>query len=217
MEKRYVKERSSLVGGGLTLLKENLTVGSGGNLSVRAGDQMLITPSGIAYEALTPEDMILMEYEGQYDPSGLKPSSEWAMHGMLYREREDCQAVVHTHSTYATLLACLGEPLLPIHYLVATAGVPVVPVAPYRLFGSEDLAQVAHETMGEGKAVLLEHHGLLCYGKSLDDALNIAREVEFCAKLYVKAKMISREVPILDEASMKAVMERFKTYGQKGR
>ncbi|NLY09729.1 MAG: fuculose phosphate aldolase [Tissierellia bacterium] len=201
---------------GNNMIKEGLTTASGGNISVRVpGDNsMYITPSGMDYSTLTADNIVKTSFDGNYDLEGNKPSSEWSMHSILYENRENCNAVVHTHSPYLTTLACLGKALPAIHYLVASSGLEEVPIAPYRPFGTIELAEAAHNFMGEGKAVILEHHGLICYSDSLGKAMDIARELEFCAKVYINALQVKEDVPILSHEEMLDVLARFQNYGQ---
>ena len=126
---------------------------------------------------------------------------------------EEINAVVHTHSTYSTILSCMNRSLPPVHYLIAFAG-ENVRCAEYALFGTKELAYNALKSMSERKAVFLANHGLLTVGNDIYDAFNVAEMVEFCSEIYFKTKCIG-EPTILNKNQMKEVLIRFKTYGQK--
>ena len=130
-----------------------------------------------------------------------------------YRQRPDCYAVVHTHSDYCATLACMMEPLPPVHYLIGYAGGEVA-CTPYALFGSEELARSAAPYLKERNAVLLGHHGLLCVGPDIAMAFATAEETEFVAGIYYRMKALGRS-DTLSEQDMEIAMKRFTTYGQR--
>lgn len=209
-----LSERQELIEYGKKLVKSGLTKGTGGNLSIfnRKEGLMAITPSGIDYFEIRPEDIVILDLEGNIVDGNRKPSSELEMHRIFYKNRDDIDAIIHTHSTYATILACLNIPLPAVHYLVALAGLDVR-CAKYASFGTKELAENAFEAMKDRYAVLLANHGLLAGAKDLPNAFNIIEEIEYCAEIYVKAKSIGEPV-ILAEEEMKLMLEKFKTYGQ---
>ncbi|MBP8965459.1 MAG: class II aldolase/adducin family protein, partial [Flexilinea sp.] len=141
------------------------------------------------------------------------PSSEVDMHRILYKYREDLNAVIHTHSTFAAALSCLNITLPPVHYLVAYAGVDVR-CAKYATYGTVALAKNAFEAMKDRKACLLANHGLLAGGTDLANAFNITEEIEFCCELYYRAKSIGEPV-ILSKEEMVRMVDRFKNYGKR--
>jgi len=213
---RLEEKRKELIVYGQKLVKDNLTKGTGGNLSVCHREQgiMAITPSGIDYFDIKPEQIVLMEVEsGRIVEGDAIPSSESDMHRILYKYREDLNAVIHTHTTYATTLACLNIHLPAVHYLVALAG-PDVRCADYATYGTVELAKNAFEAMKDRKACLLANHGLLAGGPDLATAFTITEEIEFCCELYYRAKSIGEPV-ILSESEMTMMMERFKNYGKR--
>ena len=156
------KAREELVKYGKKLVTANLTKGTGGNLSVfdRANGHVAITPSGIDFFEIQPEDIVIIDLDGKIVEGDRTPSSEWEMHLMPYRTRADIDAVIHAHTMYATVLACLREELPPTHYMIAVAG-PTVRVAKYATYGTHELAINASEAMVDRKAVLLANHGIL--------------------------------------------------------
>lgn len=210
------KERNAIVAFGKKLLTSGLTAGTGGNLSVvnRKKNLIAVTPSGVDYLEMSPEDVVLVGMDGgPIETSKCKPSSELLFHQALYRRRQDIQAVVHTHSVYATTLASLGWEIPPFHYLVAYSG-KKVPLASYATFGSEQLARNVAEAIGDNNAVLMESHGVVTVGATLAKAFEAAEIIEYVARVYYLAKNLG-EPAILSDEEMKKVIEKFKGYGRK--
>jgi len=209
------EERQAVVDHGMRMVRAGLTTGTGGNLSCsdRVRGLMAISPSGVPYDALNPRDVVVVNLDGNLVEGDLKPSSEIGFHLALYRQRADIGGIVHTHSVYATTLACLHREIPPIHYLIGFAG-PKVPVAPYGTFGTDALAHNVRQTMGaDHHAVLLANHGLVAVGADLPQAFNTAEEVEFVARIFCQAQAIGDPVA-LGEDEMARVIEKFKTYGK---
>lgn len=209
------QERELLTEYGRRMSRAGLSVGTSGNLSIYVPEEglMAITPSGLDYEATTPADIVVMDLDAHVVEGKRKPSSEWALHTKFYQRHPAARAVVHTHSMYCTTLACLGKPLEAVHYAIGAAGTARVPVAPYRLFGSPELAEAAVEACGDGKAVLLANHGLVAWEGSLPKAFSLARDLEFTAELQWRAMAVGTP-NILTDSQMAEALERFKTYGQ---
>ena len=209
------QERELLTEYGRRMSRAGLSVGTSGNLSIYVPEEglMAITPSGLDYEATTPADIVVMDLEAHVVEGERKPSSEWALHTKFYQRHPAARAVVHTHSMYCTTLACLEKPLEAVHYAIGAAGTARVPVAPYRLFGSPELAEAAVEACGDGKAVLLANHGLVAWEGSLPKAFSLARDLEFTAELQWRAMAVGTP-NILTDSQMAEALERFKTYGQ---
>ncbi|MFZ5975509.1 MAG: L-fuculose-phosphate aldolase [Bacillota bacterium] len=209
------EERELIVEYGKKLITCGLTKGTGGNISIcnRAQGLMAISPSGLDYFETLPEDVAVVSVEdGKIAEGKRKPSSELELHRIFYVNRGDIDAVVHTHSTFATTLATLGWGLPASNYLIALAG-PDVRCAPYASFGTPELAQNAFEYMKDRYCVLLSNHGLVAGAKDIANAFNIASLIEECCETYYRAKVIG-EPQILSEDEMAYMMERFKTYGQ---
>ena len=208
-------ERTEIIKYAKLMAARGLTRGTGGNISriARESGYVAITPTGVEYDALEPEDIPVVDLRHNVVEGGLLPSSELNMHLACYEARPDVRAVVHTHSTYATLMACLGKPIEPIHYLIGFAGGEVA-VTPYIIFGTETLAQEAVRIMGASRnAVLLGNHGLLAVGKNLPAAFNVAEETEFVAELNYKAMCVGGCKTISEEL-FRETMVKFETYGQ---
>lgn len=210
----YLEERKSLVEYGKKMLEEKLTTGTGGNLSIfiRKDNVMLITPSGISYSETKEEDIVVMTLEGEVLEGERKPSSEYDMHRIFYQKTDNVDSVVHTHSEYATVFACLQEEILPLHYIIGSVG-NKVRCSPYETFGTAELAEVAYKTMKEDKGILLGNHGVLTVGEDLATAFSIAKDIEFIARLYYRAKSIGTPV-LLNDTQISEVIEKFGTYGQ---
>ena len=202
------KERLLLIEYGKKLVQAGLTKGTGGNLSIfdRKNGHVAITPSGIDFFEIQPEDIVMIE-------GNRVPSSEWAMHVMPYKYRDDIDAVIHAHTMYATVMACLRQELPATHYMIAVAG-ENVRVAEYATYGSPELAKNAFEAMKDRKAVILANHGILAGANDLLNAFNIIEEIEYCAEVYTRAKAIGEPV-ILPHEEMTLMAEKFKTYGQR--
>jgi len=207
------RERRDLVAYGRKLLANGLTVGTGGNLSVRSqSDLVAISPSGIAYDAMQPRDITIVDLNGTKVEGNRKPSSELPMHLAVYQKRSDLRALVHTHSCYATALSCLRRDLPAIHYALGFAG-PFVRCAPYATYGTSELAKKALDYMNGSKAVLLANHGVLAGGATLSEAFMIAQIVEFCAQLYCIARAVGKP-QTLSQKEMERVIHKLAAYGQ---
>lgn len=197
----------------LAMSESGLSPGRSGNVSARFADGMLITPTGLAYAALRPKDIVYVEAGGTVPAKQRAPSSEWRFHLSAYAARPDMQAVVHTHSLHAVVLACAGRPIPAFHYMVAVAGGVDIPIVPYAIFGSAELADHVAAGLAERRACLMAHHGAIALGETPASALELAREVEVLAEQYVKLLSLGKP-KLLSADDMADVLERFKTYGQ---
>ncbi len=163
-------------------VEAGLLSGTAGNLSIRLDEAVAITPSGIAYGAMSAEDIVIMDSHGDVIEGELLPSSEWQLHLAAYAQC-GAGAVVHTHSPYATAVSSLVETLPPMHYYVAHMGGPVS-VAPYATFGSPELARNVGQALRGRFAALMQNHGAVTIGNSLDAAFNRAVMLEWLAQVY---------------------------------
>lgn len=206
--------RRSIVDYSRRLITDGLTVGTGGNISVFDPETGLfaITPSGVDYFEMTPEDIVVLDLDKNIAEGTLKPSSEVELHRIFYKNRSDICAVVHTHSTYCTVLATNRMELPASSYLVAFAG-KNVRCGEYASFGTLKLAEKTFKAMEGRNAALMANHGLITGGASLMRAFDIAQQIEFCAKVYVKALSIGSPV-ILSDEEMERMQTRFGSYGQ---
>lgn len=212
---KLTEAREQLAAYGRKMSLEGLSTGTSGNLSIYSPEEglMAITPSGLDYLSMTPEDIVVTDLEAHVVEGNWKPSSEWALHTLFYKRHPEARAVVHTHSIYCTTLAVLGQPLRAVHYAIAAARVTEIPCAPYCLFGTEELAKQAVETCGTGRAVLLGNHGMVAWGESLPKAYALAQDMEFAAELQWRAAAVGTP-RVLTEEEMAAAMKRYETYGQ---
>ena len=207
------QERKTIVEYGKKLIQAQLTTGTGGNLSIcnREEGLVAIKPSGIDYFEMQPEDVVVVDLQGNKVDGKLKPSSEISFHLGLINHRVDVNAVVHTHQVYATTIACLNWELPAVHYLVGLSG-NKVPVAPYATYGSKELSENIINSIGDYNACLMANHGLVTVGVNMAAAFAVAEELELVCRLYYQAKCIGEPV-ILSDDEMQAVMKKFKTYG----
>lgn len=189
-----------------------LNQGTSGNVSARTGDGFLITPSGIAYETMTCDQIVPMDLGGQHSGDWL-PSSEWRMHLDIYRGRPEAKAIVHVHSCHATALSCLRLEIPSFHYMIAVAGGTTIRCADYATFGTQELSDQMMIALQDRSGCLLANHGQICFGPSLEKALWLASEIEALCKQYWIARQIGEPV-ILDEDEMATVIARFQTYGK---
>lgn len=206
-------ERTKVSELGKEMLEQGLTKGTGGNISARNGDQVAISPSGVPYKEISPDDVPIVDLNGNQVAGEKDPSSEVAMHTGILREREDVGGVVHNHSPYATTFASLGEPIPASHYLIAYVG-DKIPVAPYERFATPELAEAALDTLGqEYSACLLENHGVVTVGQNVDAAFEVAMMVEYCARIHYQALDIG-EPNILSDEEVNGLIESFEGYGE---
>ncbi len=194
------------------LVEQGLNKGTSGNCSVRHGkSHFLITPSGISVDRITAQSIVSMNISGAVEGDGM-PSSEWRFHRDIYVARSEVNAIVHVHSPFATAFSCMGIDLPPFHYMIAVAGGKSIRCAPYELFGTQELSDVAIAALVDRKACFLANHGMISVGETIDRALAIAVEVESLCEQYIYASQLGKP-NILSEAQMVDVLEKFKGYG----
>ena len=172
---------------------------------------MAVSPSAMSYEAITTQDVVVLDLDANIIDGSRRPSTEFGMHLGCYKARQDIGAIVHTHSTAATTLATLGWDLPAIHYMIAYSGGALVRCAPYRLFGTKDLSDVAVEYLGQSYGCLLASHGVLAGGPNIGHAFALAQQIEFCADLYLRAKSVGKPT-ILSDAEIADVVASFANY-----
>jgi L-fuculose-phosphate aldolase len=206
--------RLAIVAQSRALNGSELNLGTAGNISVRLGDKLLITPSAVPYAQLRPEMIAAMPVAGEYGAwSGpMKPSSEWRFHLDIMRARPDVGAIVHFHPPYGCALAMLHKPILAAHYMIALFGGPIVKCTKYAPYGTKELSDLAVEGLGDRHAVLLGNHGALTTAATLVGAMHRAAELEHLARMYHMAICAGRPAILSDEEVMQTV-ERFKSYG----
>ncbi|MFH6785184.1 MULTISPECIES: class II aldolase/adducin family protein [Methylobacterium] len=203
--------REAIVATCRSMADQGLNQGTSGNVSARFGDGLLITPSGLPYEEMTPADIVPMTMDGRADHA-LPPSSEWRFHRDILRARPDVAAIVHAHPTYCTAFAMCRKDIPAAHYMIAAAGGPTVRCGGYALFGTEELSQRALEALQDRTCCLLANHGMIATGPTLAKALWLAVELETLCRQYAVALQVGRPY-ILSEAEVAEATERFKSYG----
>ena len=210
------RERNQVVEYCPKMSEKRLSPGTSGNISVRNPENKLIalSPSGMDYYIMKPEDVVILNPDGSIADGIRKPSSEWRLHTDFYRAKPDMFAIVHTHSIYCTVLACLGMPLKAVHYAICDSGVCEIPVAPYRTFGTQELSDSVIESIGSSRGVLLQNHGMVACGININRAFSLAENMEFCAEIQWRCLAVGQP-NILDQAQMSEAFEQFKTYGQR--
>jgi L-fuculose-phosphate aldolase len=205
--------RAAVIAACRELARSGLTHGTSGNVSLRCdARRFFVSPTGMAYETLEPDDIPVVSVDGSWF-GRRQPSSEWRFHRDIFQCRDDVGAIVHTHSRNATALACTGRGIPAFHYMVARAGGAEISCAPYHTFGTQSLSDAVVTALAGRKACLLANHGVIAVGPDLPTALALAGEVEELAAQYCAALALG-EVRILDGAEMSRVVEKFCTYGR---
>ena len=214
---KNLDQRNRIIEYSLKLNSTNLSPLRSGNISLRVReddkDGYLITPSGKKYETLKPEDIVFMglnEEEGNNDLAN-KPSSEWRFHRDIYLNKKDAQAIVHAHSPHATAVSAHGKTIPPFHYMIALAGGEDIKCAEYATFGTEELSNNIVKALENRSACLMSNHGQVAFGKNLDDAFELAQEIEnICHQYTITLKL--GQPKILSFEEMKKVLNKAKNY-----
>lgn len=206
--------REALIAAARALDAAGFMPSKSGNLSQRTASGFIITPSGLPYAALQPEDLVEIGPDSEVVAGQRRPSSEWRLHADIYADRPDAQAIVHTHSPHATALSCARRPIPALHYMVAMAGGADIRCAEYATFGTPELAATAVAALAGRRACLLANHGVVALGATLAGADALAREVENLARQYLLLLAAGIPPVLLDEAQMVAVAAQFRGYGR---
>ncbi len=208
---REFAARQSIIDACLRLERQGVNQGAAGNISLRWKDGLLLTPSGMPYDALTPDDIVFMAMDGSYDHE-LAPSSEWRLHRDIFRARPEVGAIVHAHPVYCTAFAICGMEIPAAHYMIALAGGPTVRCAPYATYGTAELSDLTLTALQDRTCALMANHGMVAMGVDLREALWIAVELETLCKQYSVALQIGTP-KLLDEAEVARNVEKFQNYG----
>ncbi|MBN0044116.1 class II aldolase/adducin family protein [Streptomyces actuosus] len=196
-------------------VSDGLVVGTSGNVSVRVGDVVLVTPSGVPYDRLTPGDLTGVDLDGRQVRGTLTPTSELPLHLALHR-RTDARAVVHTHAVHATAVSLLVPELPLVHYMAAALGGPVR-VAPYATYGTQELADGTLHALADRTACLLQNHGTVAHGATLDQAYDRTAQLEWMCRLWLTASSVPGRTPhLLTPEDLAATAEKLRGYGQRG-
>ena len=213
---KNLDQRNQIIEYSLKLNSTNLSPLRSGNISLRAKEDdiegYLITPSGKKYETLKAEDIVFMGLNEELrDTSNQNPSSEWRFHRDIYLNKKDAQAIVHAHSPHATAVSSHGKTIPPFHYMIALAGGEDIKCADYATFGTEELSNNVIKALEKRSACLMSNHGQVAFGKNLEDAFELAQEVENICHQYTIALKLG-EPKILSFEEMKKVLEKAKNY-----
>lgn len=190
-----------------------LNQGSEGNLSLREGEGFWITPSAMKYQNLSPEDLVWLSLGSEPSVGNRKPSSEWRFHRDIYLHYPETRAIVHSHSLYATVLACAQMEIPAFHYRMALLGGDNIRCASYAIYGSQELSNFVISALNERQACLMANHGMVALGSTIEEAIDRALFVERLAQEYYLFKNLNQE-HLLDSMQMQDVIQKFKTYHQ---
>lgn len=190
---------------------DGLVVGTSGNVSARVGDLVVVTPTGVPYDRLRPQDAVAVDLEGRQVAGELRPTSELPLHLAVYRGT-GARAVVHTHAPHATAASTLVDVVPPVHYVTASLGGPVR-VAPYAPYGTPELASAALAALRDRTACLLANHGTLAYGTSLAQAHERTAQLEWLCRVWLLASAAGAP-RLLTPSALADVATRLASYGQ---
>lgn len=211
MEKAW----SELVATARHTVTDGLVVGTSGNVSVRVGDLVLVTPTGVPYDRLGPVDAVAVDLDGRQVSGRLRPTSELPMHLAVYRGT-DARAVVHTHAVHATAVSTLVDELPSVHYAAAAMG-GRIRVAGYALYGTDELAAQVLDALRDRSACLMRNHGTVAYGDTLDQAYDRTAQLEWMCRVWLAARSVPGLTPtLLSDAEMDEAAGRLRGYGQPG-
>ncbi len=213
---RYEQLRGEVAATARALISSGLVVGTAGNVSARTPEgDVLVTPSGLDYAVLEPEDVVLVDLEGNPVEGNLEPSSETPMHTGIYRARPEVHGIVHTHAPYATTLACMGWEIPPVHYMLAAlSDEGRVPIADYATYGTEELARNCAAALGTTYgACLLRNHGTIAVGDSVEKAYFRTEVLEEMSALYFRTRSLGEPI-LLSPEQIGATAEKLAGYGQ---
>ena len=214
---KNLDQRNRIIEHSLKLNSTNLSPLRSGNISLRSEenskDGYLITPSGKKYETLKPEDIVFMglNQEEENNDSTNKPSSEWRFHRDIYVNKNNAQAIVHAHSPHATAVSSHGKSIPPFHYMIALAGGEDIKCADYATFGTEELSNNVIKALENRSACLMSNHGQVAFGKNLEQAFELAQEIENICHQYTIALKLGKP-KILSFEEMKRVLDKAKNY-----
>lgn len=205
--------RRELIDTCLEMNASGINRGTAGNISVRTVDnRFLVTPSGIPYHEMVPDQVVDMMVDGSY-AGDWKPSSEWRMHADIYAAKSEAKAILHCHAPHATAISCLRKDIPPFHYMIGVTGACVIRCARYELFGTQELSTAMMEAFGKGNTCLLANHGFTCFSKDLKSVLKLGIEIENLCQQYILACSIGNPA-ILSEGQMRDALGVFAGYGK---
>jgi L-fuculose-phosphate aldolase len=218
LTKDEAKLRAAIIAKACWMNSVGLNQGTSGNISARLGDRMLITPTSVPYETMKPAMLASFEIDGEYGAyEGPRlPSSEWRFHLDIMKARPEINAIVHTHATFATILAIARKPIPACHYMIAAFGGTDVRVGDFAVYGTKQLAENAVKALEGRTACLLANHGMIALGRDLDEAMWRAVELETISRQYYHALLLPEGPVILPDEAILQTLDAFKTYGVPG-
>jgi L-fuculose-phosphate aldolase len=211
MTRDETKKRQAIIDACRRMNAFGINQGTSGNISVRHGEGLLITPTSVPYDSMMPDQIVFMRLDGSH-AKNQRPSSEWRFHLDILRARSEVDAVVHAHPTYCTILAIMGLEIPAIHYMIAVAGGDNIRCAPYATYGTRELSAHALKALDGRQACLLDHHGMIAVGPSLAKAMWLAVEVENLARQYHGCLQIGKP-PLLPSDEIERVRHKMAGYG----
>ena len=192
------------------LKKKNLNIGSEGNISIRYKDGFLISPSAIDPEKLKVNDIPFVDLNGNHFGSRA-PSSEWRMHMLLYLKKSDVKAISHSHSFWSSSLSCLRKKIPSFHYMIAEFGGDDIKCAKYATFGTSSLAKNVLKALENRKGCLMENHGQLTIGETIEEAISLTESLEKLSKQFFMCNL-SKSVKLISKNEMSKVLSLFSEY-----
>lgn len=208
---KYEDIRSEMIATCVDMNDKGVNQGTSGNISVRVDEGFLITPSGLPYSEMQPEDIVLMDLDAN-STGTRKPSSEWRFHRDIMLKKPEVGAVIHLHSMFCTTLSILRREIPAVHYMIAAAGGSTIPCVPYVTWGTQELADEIIHALKDRLACLLANHGMVCVGPNLRKAAWLAVEVETLAAQYWRALQVGAP-HVLPDDEIARVLEKFSSYG----
>jgi len=209
---KHEQIRRAMIATCIKMNESGINQGTSGNISVRINEGFLITPSGVPYDEMKPQDIVLMHIDASHE-GPRKPSTEWRFHRDIMEKKPEVGAVIHLHSMFCTSLSILRREIPAIHYMIAVSGGPTIPCVPYVTWGTQQLADYILGALENRHACLLANHGMVCIGPNLKKAAWLAVEIETLAAQYWRALQVG--IPyILPDEEVAHVIEKFKSYGQ---
>ena len=211
---KNLEKRKEVIKYSIKLNTTNLSPLRSGNISVRSSENsvegFLITPSGKKYDTLKEEDIVFVSSDGNHD-TNLKPSSEWRFHKDIYLKKPDAKAIVHAHSPHASAVSAHGKDIPAFHYMIALAGGDSIKCAKYATFGTQELSDNIIFALENRKACLMSNHGQVAFGENLEDAFELAEELENICHQYINTIKLG-EPKILSSSEMDVILEKVKNY-----
>jgi len=212
----FLDERLELTNACKKISNDNLVKGTWGNFSIKVKDKIIITPSGYSYELMTPNDLVILNMEGNIIEGDRVPSSEWMMHSEIYKKRDDINIILHTHPNYSSIASVTLDEIPSLIEDSAMILGPSIKVTDYKLPGSKELAVETEKKLGDNNAVIMRNHGLVTVGNSFNEVISAAHIVEKNIMIYIEALKLGKEIHYISDEDLQMLREKyFKSYRQK--